>query len=168
MEKIEWIEECLRHALEVAWLEGHEPALKLLDRILYEEPGYSRLHHTIGVIYLQYAEDTKMAEGHFRMAIRFDPEFADPYWYLGELLRQEDRLDDAIDVYLKGIEARRARKSDLLAGAGQAYELKKKYRKAIRHYKKALDHSAVSSDCRALEQSIIRCRRKRKGKVREN
>lgn len=50
MEKIEWIEDCLRHALEVAWLEGHERALELLDRILYEEPGYSRLHHTLGVI----------------------------------------------------------------------------------------------------------------------
>lgn len=158
----------MRHALEVAWLEGYERALKLLDRLLYEEPGYGRLHHTLGVIYLQYAEDTTMAEAHFRMAIRFDPEFADPYWYLGELLRQEDRLDDAINVYLKGIEARRARKSDLLAGAGQAYELKKKYRKAIRHYKEALSHSADSSDCRALEQSIKRCRRKRKGTIQAN
>lgn len=160
MEKIEWIEDCLRHALEVAWLEGHERALKLLDRLLYEEPGYGRLHQTLGVIYLQYAEDIRMAEGHFRLAIRFDPEFADPYWYLGELLRQEDRMDEAIDVYLKGIQAKRSRKSDLFAGAGQAYELKKKYRKAIRHYKEALSHSAELSDCRVLEESIKRCRRK--------
>lgn len=165
MDKIEWIEDCLRHALEVAWLEGYERALKLLEGILYEEPGYSRLHHTLGVIYLHYADDTKTAEGHFRMAILFDPEFADPYWYLGELLREEDRLDEAIGIYLKGVEARRSRKSDLLAGAGQAYELKKKYGKAIRHYKEALSHSAESSACRALEASIKRCRRKKKGKI---
>jgi hypothetical protein len=59
MEKIKWIEEYLQHALELAWLEGHERALKLLDRLLYEEPGYGRLHNTLGIIYFQYAEDIK-------------------------------------------------------------------------------------------------------------
>lgn len=162
MEKIKWIEEYLQHALELAWLEGHERAIKLLDRLLYEEPGYGRLHNTLGIIYFQYAEDIKMAEGHFKMAIKFDPYFADPYWHLGELLRQEERLEEAIEVYLKGIQAKHARKSDLLAGAGQAFELKKKYSKAIRHYKDALSHSAELWNCRVLEESIKRCKRKQR------
>jgi len=54
MEKIKWIEEYLEQALEIAWMEGHERALKLLDKLLYEEPGYARLHNTLGIIYMKY------------------------------------------------------------------------------------------------------------------
>jgi tetratricopeptide (TPR) repeat protein len=92
MDKIKWIEEYLEEALRLAWMEGHEPALKLLDRLLYEEPGYGRLHHTLGVIYFTYADDVTLAESHFRMAITFDKKFADPYTYLGELLFRDERL----------------------------------------------------------------------------
>jgi hypothetical protein len=61
MEKIKWLEEYLEHALEVAWLEGHERALKLLDRLLYEEPGYGKLHQTLGIVYARYADDEKLS-----------------------------------------------------------------------------------------------------------
>ena len=162
MDKIVWIEEYLEEALRLADIEGHEPALKLLDRLLYEEPGYGRLHNTLGIIYFNYADDQKMAEGHFRMAIKFDALFAEPYWYLGQLLYQDERLDEAIEVYCNGLKAKHANKSILLSGAGKAYELKKKYKKAIAHYKDALSYSAELWNCIVLEENIKRCKRKQK------
>jgi len=162
MEKIEWIEEYLEEALRLAWMEGHEPALKLLDRLLYEEPGYARLHNTLGVIYLDYADDVKQAEPHFRMAIKFDPQLAEPYHGLGKLLFDEERLDEAIEIYSLGLTARKAQKSHLLVGVGKAYELKKKFGKAITHYRKALSHSAELWNCITIEESIKRCKRKQK------
>ena len=162
MDKIVWIEEYLEEALRLANMEGHEPALKLLDRLLYEEPGYSRLHNTLGIIYSHYADDQKMAETHFRMAITFDDTFAEPYWYLGQLLYHDERLDEAIEVYCNGLKAKQANKSILLAGAGRAYELKKKYKKAIAHYKDALSSSAELWRCMMLEENIKRCKRKQK------
>ena len=162
MEKIKWIEGYLEEALRLAYEEGHEPALKLLRKLLFDEPGYARLHNAIGVICLIFADDMKMAELHFRTAIKFSPEFAEPYWYLGKLLREEDRLDEAIAICIKGLSAKQSDKSGLLASVGQAYELKKKYNKAIRHYKDALGHSAELWNCRVLEESIKRCRRKQK------
>lgn len=161
MEKIKWMDEYLTHALELAWLEGHEAAVRLLDRLLYEEPGYGRLHQTLGVIYFN-AEEMKQAEVHFRMAIQFDPELADPYFYLSQVLRQEEKYDEAIEVCTKGLTAKQANKSKLLEQVGQAYELKRKYRKAIRHYKDALSYSVEHWECRALEENIKRCRRKQK------
>jgi len=162
MEKIKWIEEYIKHALELAWLEGHEPAIKLLDKLLFEEPGYGRLHNTLGFIYFNYAEDLKKAEVHFRMAIRFSPKLAELYRQLSQLLKQEERHDEAIEICTKGLKAKQANKSKLLESVGQAYELKKKFTKAIRHYKTALSHSAELWECKVLEENIKRCKRKQK------
>ncbi|HLZ15710.1 MAG TPA: tetratricopeptide repeat protein [Cyclobacteriaceae bacterium] len=162
MEKIKWIEEYIEQALQLVWVEGHEPAIKLLDRILYEEPGYGRLHHAMGVIYFHHVEDCKSAEVHFRMAIRFNPKFADPYWHLSQLLKQDERHDEAIEICKEGLRAKQANKSRLLESVGQAYELKKKFSKAIRHYKDALSHSAELWECKVLEENIKRCKRKQK------
>jgi tetratricopeptide (TPR) repeat protein len=110
VEKINWIEDYLEEAIRLSRDEGHETALRLLDKLLYEE----------------------------------------------------ERLDEAVKVYLKGTKAKQAPKSGLLEGAGKAYELKKKYNKAIEHYKNALSHSAELWECLVIENSITRCKRKQK------
>lgn len=161
-EKIKWLEEYLEHALEVAWLEGHERALKLLDRLLYEEPGYGKLHQTLGVVYSRYADDEKKAELHFRMAIRFNPQLAESYTQLAEILKQDERHDETIEVCIKGLEIKKTNKAQLLESVGNAWELKKKYGKAIKSYRDALSHSAELWNCKVLEESIKRCKRKQK------
>ena len=162
MEKIEWIEEYLDEAMRLACDEGHEPALKLLTKLLFEEPGYGRLHFILGKVYFFYAEDVIKAERHFRLAINFDAEFADTYLYLGDLLSDDERYIDAVDVYLQGLKAKRAFKTELYNGAARSYELMKRYKKAISHYRDALSHSAETYRCLLLEASIRRCERKRK------
>jgi tetratricopeptide (TPR) repeat protein len=162
MEKIKWIEVYLEQALEVAWMEGHERALKLLDKLLYEEPGYGRLHNTLGIIYMKYADELKMAEAHFRMAIRFNPELADPYANLMEVLKQDERHDEMIEICLKGLKAKKANKALLLENAGNGWELKHKYGKAIKSYRDALSYSAELWNCRVLEENIKRCKRKQR------
>jgi tetratricopeptide (TPR) repeat protein len=141
-EKIKWIDEYLEQALEIAWLEGHDRALKLLERLLFEEPGYARLHNTVGVIYLRCADDLKQAEMHFRNAIKFSPEFAEPYNHLAELLQQEERHKETIEICKQGMHAKKANKAQLLESTAKAWELKRKFGKAIKCYRKALSHSA--------------------------
>jgi len=162
MEKIKWIEDYLSQALEIAWLEGHERALNLLDKLLYEEPGYGRLHNTLGIIYMRYADDMKQAEVHFRLAIKFNPEFPDSYNLLACLLMEEERHDEMIAICLKGLKAKRANKALLLENVGTGFELKHKYRKAIKSYRDALSHSAALWNCKVLEESIKRCKRKQR------
>lgn len=160
--KIQWIEEYLTYTMEVVWLEGHERALKLLDRILYEEPGYSRLHNTLGIIYFKHADDVTKAEQHFRWAIQFNPDFAEPYTYLTEVFKQDERHDETIEMCKRGLKSEKANKSFLFESLGNAWELKRNYRKAIKSYRKALNHSAELWDCKVLETSIERCKRKQK------
>jgi tetratricopeptide (TPR) repeat protein len=161
-EKIQWIEEYLNYTMEVVWLEGYERALKLLDKILYEEPGYSRLHNALGIIYFKHADNLKKAEQHFRWAIQFNPNFADPYNYLTEVLKQDERHDETIKVCKRGLKSEKANKPFLLESLGNAWELKQNYRKAIKSYRKALRHSAELWNCRVLEISIERCKMKQK------
>lgn len=162
MEKIRWIEEYLEEGLRLAAEEGYESSLKLLKKLLYDEPGYARLHHALGIVYFCYADKPEQAEQHLRLAIQFDAKYAEPYWYLGKLLSDDERLDEAIGVYQQGMKAKRAQKAELLSETGRAFELKKNFKKAIRHYRKALEYSAESRSCFALEQSIERCKRKQK------
>jgi tetratricopeptide (TPR) repeat protein len=162
MEKIKWIDEYLEQAMEVAWMEGHERALNLLDRLLYEEPGYSRLHYTLGLIHLRYADEPKQAECHLRMAIKFAPEYAESYTLLAEVLKQDERHDETIEICSKGLKAKKANKSLLLANVGNAWELKQKYGKAIKSYRNALKHSAELWNCLVLEENIKRCKRKQR------
>jgi len=164
MEKIKWIEEYINEANNFISMGEYEQALKVLNKILYEEPGYARLHYTLGCIYYYEADEIKKREQHLKLAIHFDKDYADSYVDLGKLLSKEERLDEAIKVYLKGVKAKQANKTRLLSGAGNAYELKRNYAKAIRHYRKALRHSAELWNCIVLEESIKRCKRKNKVK----
>jgi tetratricopeptide (TPR) repeat protein len=162
MEKIKWIEEYIEQALEVAWMEGHERAINLLDKLLYEEPGYGRLHYTLGVIYFRYADESKLAEMHLRHAVQFCPEYAESYNLLAEVLKQDDRHDETIEICMKGLNAKKANKSLLMETVGNAWELKKKYNKAVKSYREALSHSAELWNCKVLEESIKRCKRKQR------
>ena len=159
-QKIKWLEEYLDHALEVAWMEGSDRALRLLDRLLYEEPGYGRLHYVLGVVYYRYADEPVLAEKYFRFAIKFNPELTDAYHLLVEILRNDERFDEVILVCRQGLKVRKADKALLLENQGNAWELKQKYRRAIRTYRKALRSSAELWRCRMLEENIKRCKRK--------
>lgn len=158
--KIKWIDEYLEYALETAWMESADCAIKLLDRLLYEEPGYGRLHYTLGLIYWKYAEETEPAEMHFRMAIRFNPELAETYTALAEILTQDERHDETIEICTSGLKVKKANKAQLHENVGNAWELKQKYNKAIKSYRSALRHSAKLWDCKVLEESIKRCKKK--------
>ena len=73
MENIKWIDQYIDEANRLVDDEGHEPALKLLSNILFEEPGYAPLHHTLGCIYFYNADDAAKGEQHLRLAIRLSP-----------------------------------------------------------------------------------------------
>jgi tetratricopeptide (TPR) repeat protein len=160
--KIQWIDEYLNYTMEVVAMEGHERAIKLLDKILYEEPGYDKLHHTLGILYYRYGDDLQKAEQHFRWAIQFNPDFAEFYSYLVEVLKQEERHDETIELCKRGLQVKRANKTFLFECLSNAWELKNNYRKAIKSYRKALNHSAEIWNCNVLESSIKRCKRKQK------
>jgi len=78
------------------------------------------------------------------------------------VLQQDERHDEVIEICLKGLRAKKANKALLLENVGNGWELKRKYRKAIKSHRDALSHSAELWSCKMLEESIKRCKRKQR------
>lgn len=162
MDKIKWIDEVIERGREAAWLEGPDRALQWLQPLLFDEPGYGRLHLALAEIYHRYSEDLILAEIHYRQAILFDAELNTAYNGLTEILSEDERYNDVISVCEAGLRVSKVNKAQLLEAMGKSWELKQKYRRAIRHYRKALRYSAQLFDCKVLEESIRRCKRKQR------
>ena len=159
--KIEWIEKYLTQAENFILNEELEKGLALLNSLLYDEPGYGRLHNHLGWAYMYYGDNEELAELHLKLAIRFDPEYHAPYLHLGELLNRLKRFDEAIGYMETGLAKKDANKMSILDAMGLAYESKREYGKAIKAYKAALLESMFTYYSNKLSDGIKRCRRKK-------
>lgn len=161
MTQIDWMEKYMAHAEQLICDNRVDDGLKLLNSMLYEEPGYGSLHNHIGWAYLYYTTEDGRAELHLKMAIHFDEAFAAPYLHLGVLYIRLGRYHDAIVKLQEGLTKNGANRTALLQNLGYAYELKGKWRKAIKAYKGAMMTSVAEHEVSSLVAGIKRCRRKR-------
>lgn len=158
--RLEWMEKYMADAEKLIYENKVEEGLRLLDGLLYEEPGYGSLHNHLGWAYFYYTPETERAEMHLKMAIRFAPDYAPPYQHLGTLYLRMDRYAEALEYFERGVTKHQANRTAFLDGIGQVYELKREYRKAIKAYKEALA-STVGFESINLGESIKRCQKKR-------
>lgn len=161
MEKIMWMEREMENAERLIMSNEVEHGLRLLNELLYDEPGYAPLHNYLGWAYLYSANDAARAELHLKMAIHFAPEYAPPYVHMGTLCNRAGRFNDAINYFRTGMNKPEALRNVLLEGIAQAFEMLGDYRNAIRAYKEAATVSTVDMDVDRLLKSVSRCRRKR-------
>jgi tetratricopeptide (TPR) repeat protein len=159
--RIEWIETCMSDAERLIYSNEVTKGLDVLNDLLYEEPGYGSLHNHIGWAYLYYTSETAKAELHFKMAMLFEKEFAAPYLHMGNLYVRMGRYEEAIAFFEKGLTLPGANRIAFLESAGQAYELRSEYGKAISFYKKAMLTSIAEHEITNLRAGIKRCQRKR-------
>jgi tetratricopeptide (TPR) repeat protein len=160
MTRIEWIEKYLVEAEKLIYENRIEEGFRIMNDLLYEEPGYGSLHNHLGWAYMYYSSADARAELHLKMAIRFNTEFAAAYQHLGTLLIRLGRYDEALEYLEKGIALYSANRTTFLEKIASAYELKKDYTKAIRKYKEALA-STAGFDAATFTEAIKRCRKKR-------
>lgn len=138
-----------------------EEGLKLLNNLLYEEPGYGSLHNHLGWAYLYYTENIILAELHLKTAIKFDHSHVAPYIHLSTLYLKNARYTDAIACSEMGLAKCNGKDISLVKILAQAHELNKNWRMAIKTYKDALSTSIVDYEVDHLLSSIKRCRKKR-------
>lgn len=161
MNRIEWIEKHMATAEQLIYDNQVEQGLKVLDTLLYEEPGYGSLHNHIGWAYMYYTPDAAKAELHLKLSIRFDAAFAPAYLHLGVLYNRLGRYSEAIDCLRVGLTKPNANKYALMSNIAQAYELRGELGAAIKAYKEALVTSVAEFEVSQLMEGVKRCRRKR-------
>ena len=158
--RLEWIEKYMKDAEILIYENQIDAGLKVLDGLLYEEPGYGSLHNHIGWAYMYYTPYAEKAEEHLKWAIKFAPDYPAPYLHLGALYIRLGRYDEAISILEKGVKVPGANRLAIYECIGQAYELKRDYAKAVRAYKEALV-STAGTDTYNVTEGIKRCRKKR-------
>jgi tetratricopeptide (TPR) repeat protein len=158
---IEWIEKYLNEAEQMIYNDQVEQAMSIMNNLLFEEPGYGRLHNHLGWAHLYYTSDLEQAALHFKMAIKFEEGFAAPYQHMGNLCMRNSKYAEAISYFEQGLTKTNPNKVALLEGVGQAYELQKEYGKAIKAYKAAILASVADQEVITLNAGIKRCRKKR-------
>jgi tetratricopeptide (TPR) repeat protein len=160
MTRIEWIERYLVEAEKLIYENRIEEGFRIMNDLLFEEPGYGSLHNHLGWAYMYYSSADARAELHLKMAIKFNTEFTAAYLHLGTLLIRLGRYDEALEYLEKGLTNYSASRTTFLEKIASVYELKKDYTKAIRKYKEALA-STAGFDAATYTDAIKRCRKKR-------
>ena len=158
--RIDWIEKYMSDAERLICNNQVEEGLLMLTDLLYDEPGYGRLHNHIGWAYMYYTEDDGNAELHLKLAIHFDPTFAAPYLHLGNLYVRMGRYGDALPILKSGLTKQKANMTAFLESIAHVYELRRDYGEAIKSYKEALA-SSVGFETANFAEGIKRCRKKR-------
>ena len=138
-----------------------EKGLRILNDLLYEEPGYASLHNHIGWAHLYYTSNFQQAEVHLKVATRLHPELAPPYLHLGTLYLRTVQYEKALEVVAKGLERQGSNRAGLLEVAGQVYEMQHEFGKAIKAYRQATLASMNTFEMNNLSEGIKRCRKKR-------
>ena len=126
-------------ALGLGHRAGYETATDLLGKALEVDGNFALARYRLGLA-LQATNNRWKAVGEFRKAIQLDPNFAEAYKGLGDLLRLSPRrlYDQAIEAYSKAIDLQ-PDFAEAYVGRGDAWQAKGNNDNAIAEYKKTID-----------------------------
>ena len=136
-------------------------AERLLKSGLLEEPGYARLHYTLGWMYNYHLEDNSKAENHYLWAIYFDPLYEDAYRELAFLYfdnREYKALKALMNKLIKKDAPGKVNAYNML---GKVAEAEAEFSIALKYYRKALMDCLNNDFSVELKQNIKRIKFKR-------
>lgn len=134
---------------------------KLLESGLLEEPGYPKLHYTMGWMYHYHRDHVALAERHYLLALHFDAGYSDAYEGLAQLYLKHRKFALLHRIMTKAARQENINKEFVFQVLGQAAEARGQFAKAISYYKKALMYCFDNGGTKDLRQNIKRSRLKR-------
>ncbi len=133
---------------------------KLLEEILDMEPGYGRAHNHLGWIYYAKFDDYRKAEYHYRLAIKFAPDYPFGYINMSYLLVETRRYDDARENATAALEVPAINRSVIYNELGRIEELTGNYNLAIRNYNDAIRLSLSNDQTAVYNTNLERVKTK--------
>lgn len=157
----EGLELLIQIAEDAIYENDYQKGRKLLEGGLFEEPGYPKLHYTLGWFYHEYQESPILAKRHYELAIYFDPDYVEAYQGLIELCNEEKNFE-CINHYLK--QAKKSKKISpdfVFEEEGRVAEESGDLKEALRCYRLAILNSMDNHQIAELRKTMKRCRFKR-------
>lgn len=126
--------------VEKLWDEGEWSAgLARLEDILYDEPACGKAHAWFAWIAFAKLGDYRLAERHYALALKFEPEYPGVYLNYIAVLMALRKYNQAIEVAILGLSAPAVDRETLYNEMGVAFDALRNYKKAIECFRKAIE-----------------------------
>lgn len=135
-------------------------ARDVLYEILEIDPICGRAHSYLGWYFLTQRSNYQRAEAHYKVALKYDPEFAPSYFGYANLLFQTSRYNDLEQFAQNSINVATVCNSSLYAEIGRAREMKGEFNEAVQAYKQGIRFCTDSEQLNTLNSSIERAQQK--------
>jgi Tfp pilus assembly protein PilF len=136
-------------------------AAKILEEILEEAPDYGKAHNHMGWLFETKFKNLARAEEHYRLALKFSPDYTAAYYnycYLLSTLRKFDELEKVLEhaIRVSGISY-----ATIYNEYGMLREIQGKLDDAIHYFKLHIKNSFDGKSIETAADSIKRCERKK-------
>jgi Tfp pilus assembly protein PilF len=136
-------------------------AAKMLEDILEEAPDFGKAHNHMGWLYETKFKNLTRAEEHYRLALKFSPDYTAAYYnycYLLSSLRKFDELEKLLEraIGISGISY-----ATLYNEYGLMREMQGELDDAIHYFKLHIKNSFDGKTIDTAADSIKRCERKK-------
>lgn len=136
-------------------------AAKMLEDILSEVPDFGKAHNHMGWLYETKFKNLTRAEEHYRLALKFSPDYTAAYYnycYLLSSLRKYDELEKLLE---KAIGVSGISYATIYNEYGLMREMQGLLDDAIHYYKLHIKNSFDTKSIETAAESIKRCERKK-------
>jgi Tfp pilus assembly protein PilF len=136
-------------------------AAKMLEDILEEAPDFGKAHNHMGWLYETKFKNLTRAEEHYRLALKFSPDYTAAYYnycYLLSSLRKFDELEKLLEraIGVSGVSY-----ATLYNEYGLMREMQGELDDAIHYFKLHIKNSFDGKSIDSAADSIKRCERKK-------
>lgn len=136
-------------------------AAKMLEEILAEAPDFGKAHNHLGWLFETKFKNLKRAEEHYRLALKFSPDYTAVYYnycYLLSSLRRFDELEKILDdaIRVPGINY-----ATIYNEYGLLREVQGNFDDAIHYFRLHIQNSFDSKSIETAAESMRRCERKK-------
>lgn len=147
---------------EDAIMEGDcQNGKRMLENVLYDEPGYAKVHATLAWMYRFYQTDEKQAIRFYELALFFEPDNSDHFENLADFYLDKRMFERLERLLLRGLNQDEMAKEFIFENLGRIREKEGRFAEAISFYRKALVHCMDNDEMQELKQTIKRTKFKR-------
>jgi tetratricopeptide (TPR) repeat protein len=137
-------------------------AKRLLEEVLEKEPGFGPAHFRLGWIYWARLDYFGKAEEHFKLALKFSPEYPLTYYSYTCMLNDMNHSVKLRSVVQNGIKVKGVSRFFLHNVLGKSHEKNSRFEEAHDHYQMAFKYAFMTWQTDEVNMNLKRVREKLK------
>ncbi len=136
-------------------------AAKILEGILEEAPDFGKAHNHMGWLHETKFKNFQRAEEHYRLALKFSPDYTAAYYNYCYLLSALRKFDDLENLLKKAVSVSGISYATLYNEYGLMREMQGDLNDAIHYFQLHIKNSFDAKSIETAAESIKRCERKK-------